>query len=73
MFKVWDLDQLSCVSQLPAQSSQVKAVAVDASQRMLITAGDRVIQLWDLASLTNIHTFKSSSEDTRALCVDEEN
>ena len=64
---------MTCISEMPAHSGFIKAVAVDSSHGILITAGDRTIQLWDLVSLNNIQSFKVGIDETRALCIDEEN
>ena len=56
---------------MPAHSGFVRSIAVHAGERMVMTAGDRTIQVWDLVSLTNIHTFRVPIDETRALFVDE--
>lgn len=50
--KIWDLDNMNCISDIGAHSSFIKAVAIWEEKNILATASDKFIFLWDMISLT---------------------
>ena len=44
-------------------------MAIWEDKKLLLTASDKVIMLWDLISLTNVGSLKVHKDDIKAMCV----
>lgn len=67
--KIWDLDEMKCVSDISAHSGYIKCLKVWDKHSYLLTASDKTVMVWDLISLTNVFTFKYHKDEIRAVEV----
>lgn len=67
--KIWDLETMSCLSDIHAHNSFIKCMQVWSTHSYLLTAADRTFMIWDLISLTNVFTVKYHKEEIRAVEV----
>lgn len=65
--KIWDIDTMTCISDIAAHSGIIKSLCVLPEQKLLASASDKVIILWDLVSLTNVATLKAHKGDINVL------
>lgn len=65
--KIWDIDTMDCISDIAAHTGVIKSLCVLPDQKLLASASDKVIMLWDLVSLTNVATLKAHQEDINIL------
>jgi len=65
--KIWDIETMKYVSDLPEKIGLVKAIAYSKEKNLLITAAERTIMLWDVISLTNVGYMKGYKEEIKAL------
>jgi WD40 repeat protein len=65
--KIWDIENMGCISDIVAHQSVIKSLCVLPEQKLLASACDTVIMLWDLVSLTNVATLKAHQDDIRTL------
>ena len=66
--KVWDLQTMDLISQLPENIGCVKAMTYWKEKNMLITAADKgKIFLWDTVSLTNVGSLNTTQASIKAL------
>lgn len=65
--KIWDMDTMSCISDIVAHQGVIKALCVLPEQKLLASACDKVIMLWDMVSLTNVATLKAHHGDINTL------
>jgi len=60
---------MTCVSDIQAHSGFIKCMTIWESKRLLLTASEKVIMLWDLISLTNVGVLKGHKDEIRAMNV----
>jgi len=65
--KIWDIETMKYVSDLPERIGLVKAIAYFKEKNLLITAAEKTIMLWDVISLTNVGCMKGYKEEIKAL------
>ena len=65
--KIWDIDTMDCISDIAAHTGVIRSLCVLPDQKLLASASDKVIMLWDLVSLTNVATLKAHQEDINIL------
>lgn len=65
--KIWDIDTMDCISDIAAHGGVIRSLCVLPEQKLLASASDKVIMLWDLVSLTNVATLKAHQEDINIL------
>jgi WD40 repeat protein len=54
LVKIWDIDSQHCVQTLVGHRAEVWSVAVDASERRLVTGStDGLLRVWDIEPLWN--------------------
>ena len=58
---------MDCISDIVAHTGVIKSLWVLPDQKLLASASDKVIMLWDLVSLTNVATLKAHQEDINIL------
>ena len=44
-------------------------MAIWEDKKLLLTASDKIIMLWDLISLTNVGSLKGHKDDIKSMCV----
>lgn len=60
---------MTCISDIQAHSSFIRCMAIWEDKKLLLTASDKIIMLWDLISLTNVGSLKGHKDDIKAMCV----
>jgi len=66
--KIWDIETMKVLSELPERIGMVKAIAFWKERNLLLTAADsKVIMMWDTISLTNVGMLKGFKEEIKAL------
>ena len=60
---------MTCVSDIQAHNSYIKCISIWEDKKLLLTASDKVIMLWDLISLTNVGTLKGHKDEIRAMNI----
>ena len=50
-FKVWNLDAMSVISEVPAHSGFINAMEIMAESSIVLTACEKEIRIWDTISL----------------------
>jgi len=58
---------MECISDIAAHNGAIKVLQALPNQKILATACDKVIALWDLVSMTNIGYLKSHKDEIRCL------
>lgn len=66
--KIWDLDGMTQISDIGAHKGAIKSVTVWRERKILITACEFEILLWDMVSLTQVGKLMSKS-DVKAITV----
>lgn len=66
--KIWDLENMSQISDIAAHKGAIKSVTVWRDRKILITASENEVLLWDMVSLTQVGKLSSKSE-VKALAV----
>lgn len=67
--KIWDLDTMTCISDINCASGLIKCMTVWHNKNLLLTASDKAILLWDLISLTNVGALKGHKDEIRAMQI----
>lgn len=65
--KIWDVETMKYISDLPEKIGMVKALAFWNERNMLLTAAEKVIMMWDVVSLTTVGKFTGFKEEIKAL------
>jgi WD40 repeat protein len=60
---------MTLVSDIGAHQSYIRCLTVWGERKLLLTASDRTIILWDQISLTQVAQLKGHKEEIRALAV----
>ncbi len=58
---------MNCVSDIAAHNGIIKTLCPMPNQKVLVTACDKQISLWDLVSMTSIGTLKGHKDEIRCL------
>ena len=66
-FKLWSLDNMSMISEVPAHSSFIRTMTFWPEHGLIITACSNLINIWDAISLQNIGSLRGHNEEVRAL------
>jgi WD40 repeat protein len=67
--KIWNLENMTCVSDIAAHTSFIKCMTIWDEKKLLLTASDKVIMLWDMISLTNVGMLKGHKDEIRTLKI----
>ena len=65
--KIWDLETMKYIADLPEKIGLVKAIAYWKERNLLLTAAEKSIMLWDVISLTNVGVIKGHKEEIKDL------
>ncbi|EGR29940.1 kinesin motor domain protein, partial [Ichthyophthirius multifiliis] len=66
--KIWDIEAQKSISDINAhQQGNVKGLYIIQDEKMIVTACDKYINIWDLVSLQKVCALKSSNEDIKKL------
>ena len=65
--KIWDLETMKYIADLPEKIGLVKAIAYWKERNLLLTAAEKSIMLWDVISLTNVGVMKGHKEEIKDL------
>ena len=60
---------MTCISDIQAHNSFIRSMTIWEDKKLLLTASDKVIMLWDLISLTNVGQLKGHKDDIKTMCV----
>lgn len=60
--KIWDSEKMECISDIQWHTS-IKSLCALPQMKILATACDKNIVLWDLVSMTNIGTLKGHKDE----------
>ena len=60
---------MTCVSDIQAHSGFIKCVTIWEEKKLLLTASEKVIMLWDMISLTNVGTLKGHKDEIKAMNI----
>jgi len=66
-FKVWSLDGMNLISEVPAHSSFIRCLAVWPENSLIVTGCNNIIHIWDAISLQSLATLKGHNEEVRAI------
>jgi len=61
--KIWDIEKMECISDIAAHNGFIKSLCALPNQKVLATACDKSIALWDLVSMTNIGHLKTHKDE----------
>lgn len=67
--KIWDLERFTTVSDISVNQGIIKSLAVMNGQRILLTASDKTIYLYDMISLTLAGKLQNHREEIRAMAM----
>ena len=66
-FKVWSLDGMNLISEVPAHNSFIRSLAVWPENSLIVTGCNNVINIWDAISLQPLANLKGHNEEVRAI------
>ena len=52
--RIWDLEKMQVVSDISAHNGFIKCLSIWDDKKLLLTASDKTILLWDMISLTQV-------------------
>mgnify|MGYP000872195221 CR=1 FL=1 len=67
--KMWDLETGKIISDLGGQplAGYVRSVLVDAERRLMVTACEKVITVWNMVNMAVVMSLKGHKDDVRTL------
>jgi WD40 repeat protein len=65
MLKIWDLENLKCISDIQVHNQSVKGLAIIDSKNLIATACDKYINLWDMVSLQKVCTLTGNNTEIK--------
>jgi kinesin family protein 4/21/27 len=70
-FKVWSLETMQNISEVPAHQSFIKSMVVWPENSLIITACQNIVSVWDSISLHNVAVLKGHKDVIRAIYMHE--
>jgi WD40 repeat protein len=61
--KIWDLETMKYISDLPEKIGLVKSMLFWKERKLLLTASEKTVMMWDVVSLTNVGSIKTNLKD----------
>jgi hypothetical protein len=66
-FKVWSLDSMSVISEVPAHTSYIRAMTIMPESNVVLTSCDKLISIWDTISLSSVGKLAGHKDEIHSL------